>query len=138
MASKMLQDSDLLILLKRRFRIYRELLQLSQRQFAESNPTAWNWLLDRKQELIDELQQMDDLQAAWEESHDRQRNPEEAELLEHTEALLERVRDSEEEFEKRILHDKNLVSHEMEQLGKQMNYSSPVRNYVKGRSKHIS
>ena len=134
----MLQDSDLLIMLKRRFRIYRELLQLSQRQFAESDPTGWNWLLDRKQEFIDELQQMDGLQEAWEESHDRERNPEEAELLERAEALLERVRDSEEEFEKRILHEKNLVSHEMEQLGKQMNYSSPVRNYVKGRSKRIS
>ena len=134
----MLQDSDLLILFKRRFRIYRELLQLSQRQFAESDPTGWNWLLDRKQEFIDELQQMDGLQAAWEESHDRERNPEESKLLEHAEELLERVRDSEEEFEKRILHEKNLVSHEMEQLGKQMNYSSPVRNYVKGRSKHIS
>ena len=134
----MLQDSDLLILLKRRFRIYRELLQLSQRQFTESDPTGWNWLLDRKQEFIDELQQMDYLQANWEESHDRETSPEEAELLERSEALLERVRNSEEEFEKRILHEKNLVSHEMEQLGKQMNYSSPVRNYVKGRSKRIS
>ena len=134
----MLQDSDLLILLKRRFRIYRELLELSQRQFAESDPTGWNWLLDRKQEFIDELQQMDGLQAAWEESYDRERNSEEAILLESAEALLERVRDSEEEFEKRILHEKNLVSHEMEQLGKQMNYSSPVRNYVKGRPKRIS
>ena len=138
MASKIFQDSDLLILLKRRYRIYRELLQLSQRQFAESDPTGWNWILDRKQEFIDELQQMDGLQVAWEESHDRERNPEEAELLERSEALLDRVRDSEEEFEKRILHEKNLVSHEMEQLGKQMNYSSPVRNYVKGRSKRIS
>ena len=134
----MLQDSDLLILLKRRCRIYRELHQLSQRQFAESDPTGWNWLLDRKQEFIDELQQMDGLQLAWEESHDRERNPEEAELVERSESLLERVRDSEEEFEQRILHEKNLVSHEMEQLGKQMNYSSPVGNYVKGRSKRIS
>ena len=134
----MLQDSDLLILLKRRFRIYRELLQLSQRQFAESGPTGWNWLLDRKQEFIDELQQMDGLQADWEKTHGRERSPEESELLERAEALLERVRESEEEFEKRILHEKNLVSLEIKQLRKQMNYSSPVRDYVKGRSKRIS
>lgn len=137
MASESLQDSDLLLMLKRRYRIYMELLQLSQRQFVESDLTFWNWLLERKQECINELQGIDNLQVTWDEQHERLRSREEDELLESTETLLQRIQESEEKFEKRILLEKNLISREMEQLGKQINYSSPVRDYVKGRTKRI-
>ncbi|MEC9171243.1 MAG: hypothetical protein VYC97_01470, partial [SAR324 cluster bacterium] len=100
--------SDRLALLQRREELFRALLELSQRQFAEKETREWDWLLERKQECIDELVQLDDLENQWTELHASEFSPEELQIVENLESLLKRIRESEEAFETNMNHEKQL------------------------------
>ena len=88
MANEALNQSDRLALLQRREELFRALLELSQRQFAEKETREWDWLLKRKQECIDELVQLDELENQWTELHALEFSPEELQIVEDLESLL--------------------------------------------------
>ena len=110
MANETLHQSDRLALLQRREELFRALLELSQRQFAEKETREWDWLLERKQECIDELVQLDQLENQWTELHALEFSPEELQIVENLESLLKRIRESEEAFETNMNHEKQLLS----------------------------
>ena len=131
MANETLHQSDRLSLLQRREELFRALLELSQRQFAEKENREWDWLLERKQECIDELEKQ------WTELHALEFSPEELQVVENLESLLKRIRDSEEAFETNMNHEKQLLSKEMNQLRQQVNYSTRMKNTARGRTKKV-
>lgn len=126
MANELLQHSDLLILMKRRQVLLKELLDLSQRQMVEKETAGWNWLLDQKQQVIEKLVETDALRDRWHSLHDRELNEEEKNLNERHRILMEEVLQSEQSFEQRMSDEKKQVFREMDQLRKQVNYSRKV------------
>ena len=137
LANEVFQPSDRLVLLKRREELYRKLLELSQRQFVESETREWDWLLDRKQECIDELMKLDELENQWNEIHRLDYTPLELEILQNLESLLGRLLESEEATESSMNLEKQFLSKEMSQLRQQVHYSQGSRNPTPGRTKKI-
>ena len=133
----MLQQSDRLILLQRREELYRKLLELSQRQFVESETREWDWLLDLKQECIDELMKLDELENQWNEIHRLDYSPQELETLQNLESLLGRLLESEEATKNSMNLEKQFLSKEMSQLRQQVHYSQGSKNRTPGRTKKI-
>ena len=137
LVNKELQQSDRLILLQRREELYRKLLELSQRQFVESETREWDWLLDLKQECIDELMKLDELENQWNEIHRLDYSLQELETLQNLESLLGRLLESEEATETSMNLEKQFLSKEMSQLRQQVHYSQGSRNPMPGRTKKI-
>ena len=137
LANEVFQPSDRLVLLKRREELYRKLLELSQRQFVESETREWDWLLDRKQECIDELMKLDELENQWNEIHRLDYSPQELETLQNLESLLGRLLESEEATENSMNLEKQFLSKEMSQLRQQVHYSQGSKNPTPGRTKKI-
>ena len=137
LANEVFQQSDRLVLLKRREELYRKLLELSQRQFVESETREWDWLLDLKQECIDELMKLDELENQWNEIHRLDYSPQELETLQNLESLLGRLLESEEATENSMNLEKQFLSKEMSQLRQQVHYSQGSRNPTPGRTKKI-
>ena len=137
MVNKELQQSDRLILLQRREELYRKLLELSQRQFVESETREWDWLLDLKQECIDELMKLDELENQWNEIHRLDYSPQELETLQNLESLLGRLLESEEATKNSMNLEKQFLSKEMSQLRQQVHYSQGSKNHTPGRTKKI-
>ena len=137
LANEVFQPSDRLVLLKRREELYRKLLELSQRQFVESETREWDWLLDLKQECIDELMKLDELENQWNEIHRLDYSPQELETLQNLESLLGRLLESEEATETSMNLEKQFLSKEMSQLRQQVHYSQGSRNPTPGRTKKI-
>ena len=137
LANEVFQPSDRLVLLKRREELYRKLLELSQRQFVESETREWDWLLDLKQECIDELMKLDELENQWNEIHRLDYSPQELETLQNLESLLGRLLESEEATETSMNLEKQFLSKEMSQLRQQVHYSQGLRNPTPGRTKKI-
>ena len=137
MASEVLQKSDRLVILKRREELFFKLLEMSQRQFVENETREWDWLLDRKQECIDELTKLEELENQWNENHPFDFNTQEFEILENLQSLLLLIQDSEEAAQNSMNLEKQLLSKEMSQLRQQVNYSQGSRNSGPGRTKKI-
>jgi len=137
LANEVFQQSDRLVLLKRREELYRKLLELSQRQFVESETREWDWLLDLKQECIDELMKLDELENQWNEIHRLDYSPQELETLQNLESLLGRLLESEEATENSMNLEKQFLSKEMSQLRQQVHYSQGSKNPTPGRTKKI-
>ncbi len=137
LANEVFQPSDRLVLLKRREELYRKLLELSQRQFVESETREWDWLLDLKQKCIDELMKLDELENQWNEIHRLDYSPQELETLQNLESLLGRLLESEEATENSMNLEKQFLSKEMSQLRQQVQYSQGSRNPSTGRTKKI-
>ena len=137
MASEVLQKSDRLVLLKRRKELLFKLLELSQRQIVENETREWDWLLDRKQECIDELRKLEELENQWNENNSFDFNTQELEILQSLESLLERIQESEEAVQNSMNLKKQILSKEMSQLRQQVNYSQGSRNSGPGRTKKI-
>ena len=137
LANEVFQQSDRLVLLKRREELYRKLLELSQRQFVESETREWDWLLDLKQECIDELMKLDELENQWNEIHRLDYSPQELEILQNLESLLGSLLESEEATETSMNLEKQFLSKEMSQLRQQVHYSQGSRNPTPGRTKKI-
>ena len=128
MANETLHQSDRLALLQRREELFQALLELSQRQFAEKETRGWDWLLERKQECIDELVQLDELENQWTELHALEFSPEELQIVENLESLLKRIRESEEAFEN---NDSSSVSIDVDINGQKRNYNPTVGPFEK-------
>ena len=137
LANEVFQPSERLVLLKRREELYRKLLELSQRQFVESETREWDWLLDLKQKCIDELMKLDELENQWNEIHRLDYSPQELETLQNLESLLGRLLESEEATETSMNLEKQFLSKEMSQLRQQVHYSQGSRNPTPGRTKKI-
>ena len=125
------------MLLKRREELFFKLLELSQRQIVENETREWDWVLDRKQECIDELTKLEELEKQWNEYHPFDFNTQEIEILQNLESLLERIQESEEAVQNSMNLEKQLLSKEMSQLRQQVNYSQGSRNPGPGRTKKI-
>ena len=137
LANEVFKQSDRLVLLKRREELYLKLLELSQRQFVESETREWDWLLDLKQECIDELIKLDELENQWNEIHRLDYSPQELETLQNLESLLGRLLESERATENSMNLEKQFLSKEMSQLRQQVHYSQGSRNPAPGRTKKI-
>ena len=60
-----------------------KLLELSQRQIIENETREWDWLLDQKQECIDELKKLEELEVQWNENHPFDFNNQELKILQN-------------------------------------------------------
>ena len=122
MGNKLIKDNELKLLLEKQESLLKELLDLSQRQFAESDAVALDGLLSQKDICFEDLQKLDSLLEKWHEQYDRPLDTVEQKIDENIQGLLNRIQLSEREFEKIVGQEKNAVSLQIAQLGRQMLY----------------
>ena len=115
-------ESGLKLLLKKQQSLLKELLDFSQRQFAETDPVGLDNLLSQKDKSFEELQKVDSLLEKWHQQYNRPFQAEEQKLDQLIQDLLEKILLSEKEFEKIVGREKNAVSLQITQLGRQMQY----------------
>ena len=118
----MMTESGLKLLLEKQQSLLKELLDFSQRQFAETDPVGLDNLLSQKDKCFDELQKVDSLLEKWHQQYNRPFQAEEQKLDQLIQDLLEKILLSEKEFEKIVGREKNAVSLQITQLGRQMQY----------------
>ncbi len=115
-------ESGLKLLLEKQQSLLKELLNFSQRQFAETDPVGLDNLLSQKDKCFEELQKVDSLLEKWHQQYNRHFQAEEQKLDQLIQDLLEKILLSEKEFEKIVGREKNAVSLQITQLGRQMQY----------------
>ena len=115
-------ESGLKLLLEKQQSLLKELLDFSQRQFAETDPVGLDNLLSQKDKCFEELQKIDLLLEKWHQQYNRPFQAEEQKLDQLIQDLLEKILLSEKEFEKIVGREKNAVSLQITQLGRQMQY----------------
>ena len=120
--NKQMTDSELKLLLEKQELLLRKLLELSQRQFAESDAVALDELLKQKDSYFDELQKLDPLREKWHKKYNRPLGKEEQKLDDNIQDLLEKLLLSEQDFEKIVGREKNAVSLQIAQISNQMQY----------------
>ena len=118
----MMTESGLKLLLEKQQSLLKELLNFSQRQFAETDPVGLDNLLSQKDKCFEELQKVDSLLEKWHQQYNRPFQAEEQKLDQIIQDLLEKILLSEKEFEKIVGREKNAVSLQITQLGRQMQY----------------
>ena len=115
-------ESGLKLLLEKQQSLLKELLNFSQRQFAETDPVGLDNLLSQKDKCFEELQKIDSLLEKWHQQYNRPFQAEEQKLDQLIQDLMEKILLSEKEFEKIVGREKNAVSLQITQLGRQMQY----------------
>ena len=115
-------ESGLKLLLEKQQSLLKELLNFSQRQFAETDPVGLANLLSQKDKCFEELQKVDSLLEKWYQKYNRPFQAEEQKLDQLIQDLLGKILLSEKEFEKIVGREKNAVSLQITQLGRQMQY----------------
>ena len=115
-------DSGLKLLLEKQQSLLKELLDFSQRQFAEKDPVGLDNLLSQKDKCFDELQKVDSMLEKWHQKYNRPFQTEEEKLDHRIKDLMGKILLSEKEFEKIVGLEKNAVSLQINQLGRQMEY----------------
>ncbi len=115
-------ESGLKLLLEKQQSLLKELLDFSQRQFAETDPVGLDNLLSQKDKCFEELQKVDSLLEKWHQQYNRPFQAEEQKLDQLIQDLMEKILLSEKEFEKIVGREKNAVSLQITQLGRQMQY----------------
>ncbi len=115
-------ESGLKLLLEKQQSLLKELLDFSQRQFAETDPVGLDNLLSQKDNCFEELQKVDLMLEKWHQKYNRPFQAEEEKLNQLIQDLMEKILLSEKEFEKIVGHEKNAVSLQITQLGRQMQY----------------
>ena len=115
-------ESGLKLLLEKQQSLLKELLDFSQRQFAETDPVGLDNLLSQKDKCFEELQKVDSLLEKWHQQYNRPFQAEEEKLDQLIQDLMEKILFSENEFEKLVGREKNAVSLQITQLGRQMQY----------------
>ena len=115
-------ESGLKLLLEKQQLLLKELLDFSQRQFAETDPVGLDSLLSQKDKCFEELQKVDSLLEKWHQQYNRPFQAEEQKLDQLIKDLMEKILLSEKEFEKIVGREKNAVSLQITQLGRQMQY----------------
>ena len=115
-------ESGLKLMLEKQQSLLKELLDFSQRQFAETDPVGLDNLLSQKDKCFEELQKVDSMLEKWHQKYTRQFQAEEETLDKLIQDLMEKILLSEKEFEKIVGREKNAVSLQITQLGRQMQY----------------
>ena len=115
-------ESGLKLLLEKQQSLLKELLDFSQRQFAETDPVGLDNLLSQKNKCFEELQKVDSMLEKWHQKYNRHFQAEEEKLDQIIQDLMEKILLSEKEFEKIVGREKNAVSLQITQLGRQMQY----------------
>ena len=115
-------ESSLKLLLEKQQSLLKELLDFSQRQFAETDPVGLDNLLSQKDKCFEELQKLDSMLEKWYQKYNRPFQAEEEKLEKLIQDLMEKILLSEKEFEKIVGREKNAVSFQITQLGRQMQY----------------
>ena len=115
-------ESGLKLLLEKQQSLLKELLNFSQRQFAETDPVGLDNLLSQKDICFEELQKVDSMLKKWHQKYDRPFQAEEEKLDQLIQDLMEKILLSEKEFEKIVGREKTAVSLQITQLGRQMQY----------------
>ncbi len=115
-------ESDLKLLLEKQVSLLKELLNFSQRQFAETDSVGLDVLLSQKDKCFEELQKVDSMLLNWHEKYNRALHSEEKKLDQLIQDLMEKILLSEKEFEKIVGREKNSVLLQLTQLGHQMQY----------------
>ena len=121
-------ESDLKLLLEKQQSLLKELLDFSQRQFAETDPVGLDNLLSQKDKCFEELQKVDSMLEKWHHKYNRSFQAEEEKLDQLIQNLMEKILLSEKEFEKIVGLEKNAVSLQITQLGRQMQYRKDPRH----------
>ena len=115
-------ESGLKLLLEKQQSLLKDLLDFSQRQFAETDPVGLDNLLSQKDKCFEELQKVDLMLEKWHQKYTRQFQAEEETLDKLIQELMEKILLSEKEFEKIVGREKNAVSLQITHLGRQMQY----------------
>ena len=115
-------ESGLKLLLEKQQSLLKELLDFSQRQFAETDPVGLDNLLSQKDKCFEELQKVDSMLEKWHQKNNRPFQDEEEKLDQLIQDLMEKILLSEKEFEKIVGREKNAISLQITQLGRQMQY----------------
>ena len=115
-------ESDLKLLLEKQQSLLKELLDFSQLQFAETDSVGLDNLLSQKDKCFEELQKVDSLLEKWHQRYNRPFQADEKKLDQLIQDLMEKILLSEKEFEKIVGLEKNAVSLQINQLGRQMQY----------------
>ena len=121
-------ESGLNLLLEKQQSLLKELLDFSQRQFAETDPVGLDNLLKQKDKCFEELQKVDSMLEKWYHKYNRPFRAEEDKLERLIQDLMEKILLSEKEFEKIVGREKNAVSLQITQLGRQMQYRKSPGN----------
>ena len=120
-------ESGLKLLLEKQQSLLKELLDFSQRQFAETDSVGLDNLLSQKDKCFEELQKVDSMLEKWYHQYNRPFQAEEEKLDQLIQDLMEKILLSEKEFEKIVGLEKNAVSLQITQLGRQMQYRKDPR-----------
>jgi hypothetical protein len=132
LANKKFTDSDLKLLLGKQELLLKELLDFSQRQFAESDPVGLDGLLLQKERCFEEMQKVDSLLAKWYAQFDRDLKQDEKIINQTLQDLLGKILLSEKDYEQEVGRDKKAVSLQIEELSRQMQYrKEPVQQRAK-------
>ena len=115
-------ESGLKLLLEKQQSLLKELLDFAQRQFAETDSVGLDNLLSQKDKCFEELQKVDSLLKKWHQRYNRSFQADEKILDKIIQDLMEKILLSEKEFEKIVGLEKNAVSLQITQLGRQMQY----------------
>ena len=115
-------ESGLKLLLEKQQSLLKELLDFSQRQFAETDTVGLDNLLIQKDKCFEELQKVDSMLEKWHQKYNRPIQAEEVKLDQFIQDLMEKILLSEKEFEKIVGREKNAVSLQITQLSRQMLY----------------
>ena len=115
-------ESGLKLLLEKQQSLLKEFLDFSQRQLAETDPVGLDNLLSQKDKCFEELQKVDSMLGKWHQKYNRLFQAEEEKLDQLIQDLMEKILLSEKEFEKIVGREKNAVSLQITQLGRQMQY----------------
>jgi len=115
-------ESGLKLLLEKQQSLLKELLEFSQRQFAETDPVGLDNLLSQKDKCFEELRKVDSMLEKWHQKYNRPFQAEEDKLDQFIQDLMEKILHSENEFEKIVGLEKNAISLQITQLGRQMQY----------------
>ena len=132
LANKKLTDSDLKLLLEKQELLLKELLDFSQRQFAESDPVGLDGLLLEKERCFEEMQKVDALLEKWHTQFERDLKQDEKILDQTLQDLLEKILLSEKDFEQVVGREKKAVSLQIDELSRQMQYrKEPIQQRAK-------
>ena len=132
MGNKKLTDSDLILLLEKQELLLKELLDFSQRQFAENDPVGLDRLLLQKERCFEEMQKIDSLLEIWYTQFQRELNQGEKTLEQTLQELLEKILHSEKNFEQVVGREKKAVSLQIDELSRQMLYrKEPLQHRAK-------
>ena len=121
-------ESGLKLLLEKQQSLLKELLDFSQRQFAETDSVGLDNLHSQKDKCFEDLQKVDSMLEKWHQRYNRPFQADEKKLDQLIQDLMEKILLSEKEFEKIIGLEKNAISLQINQLGRQMQYRKEPRH----------